>query len=53
VEQFKKLGILSVINLQTSGEHASCGPKLLDSGFTYNPNELMSHGIFFYNFAWD
>jgi protein tyrosine phosphatase domain-containing protein 1 len=53
VEQFHKLGIRSVINLQTSGEHASCGPKLLESGFTYDPNEFMRNDIFFYNFAWD
>ena len=52
VDQFQKLGIRSVINLQTSGEHASCGPKLLDTGFTYDPNEFMRNNIFFYNFAW-
>ena len=52
VEQFQKLGIKSVINLQTSGEHASCGPKLLTTGFTYDPSELMRNDIFFFNFAW-
>jgi protein tyrosine phosphatase domain-containing protein 1 len=52
VDQFKKLGLKSVINLQTSGEHASCGPKLLQTGFTYDPNEFMRNDIFFYNFAW-
>lgn len=52
LEHFKAQGIKSVINLQTPGEHASCGPKLKRSGFSYDPNELMKNGIFFYNFAW-
>ena len=28
-DQFKSLGIKSIINLQTPGEHASCGPNNL------------------------
>ena len=52
IEQFKAAGIKSIINLQTPGEHASCGPNLLKSSFTYDPNEFMSKDIFYYNFAW-
>ena len=52
IEQFKSMGIKSVINLQTPGEHASCGPKLDKSGFSYDPNDFMRNDIFFYNFAW-
>ena len=37
-------GIGSVINLQLPGEHAKCGPGLVSSGFTYQPEELMRHG---------
>ena len=45
--------IKSIINLQTPGEHASCGPNLQQAnGFTYDPNEFMSQDIFYYNFAW-
>ena len=35
-----------------SGEHASCGPNLHSSGFTYDPADFMKADIFFYNFAW-
>lgn len=52
IEEFKRQGIKSIINLQTAGEHASCGPKLHKSGFTYDPNDFMKNDIFFYNFAW-
>lgn len=34
------------------GEHASCGPPLHESGFTYDPSDFMKADIFFYNFAW-
>ena len=51
-EEFKKQGIKSIFNLQIPGEHASCGQKLEDSGFTYDPNDLMTNDIYFYNFAW-
>ena len=53
VEQFQAAGIKSIINLQTPGEHASCGPNLLlQSAFTYDPNDFMTRDIFYYNFAW-
>ena len=37
---------------QVPGEHASCGPRLEPSGFTYDPKEFMDAGVFFYNFGW-
>ena len=36
-------GIQSIINLQTPGEHASCGPPLDPSGFSYNPQTFMDN----------
>ena len=50
--QFNRLGIKSIVNLQMPGEHASCGPKLEPSGFTYDPNDFMKRNIFYYNFVW-
>lgn len=32
-----------MINLQMSGEHSSCGPGLNQSGFTYDPQQLMDN----------
>ncbi|KAL0811854.1 hypothetical protein ABMA28_009280 [Loxostege sticticalis] len=52
IQQFHSWGIRTVINLQTPGEHASCGPPLTKSGFTYDPNVFMSNDIYYYNFAW-
>ncbi|KAM3727148.1 Protein tyrosine phosphatase domain-containing protein [Dirofilaria immitis] len=52
IAQFQKANIRAVINLQMLGEHDSCGPELLPSGFTYNPEILMQNGIQFYNFVW-
>ncbi|KAK6109544.1 Dual specificity phosphatase catalytic domain family protein [Brugia pahangi] len=52
IAQFQKANICAVINLQMLGEHDSCGPELLPSGFTYNPEILMQNGIQFYNFVW-
>lgn len=45
-------GINAVINLQTPGEHAHCGPGLEESGFTYIPEYLMKNDIYFYNYRW-
>ncbi|KAM7404949.1 hypothetical protein PAMP_012248 [Pampus punctatissimus] len=46
-------GIKTVINLQISGEHASCGnPLEQESGFSYNPEVFMENNIYFYNFGW-
>eukprot|EP00095_Tigriopus_kingsejongensis_P006903 snap_masked-scaffold126_size328755-processed-gene-1.1 protein:Tk06903 transcript:snap_masked-scaffold126_size328755-processed-gene-1.1-mRNA-1 annotation:"protein tyrosine phosphatase domain-containing protein 1" len=52
IQQFKENNIKSIVNLQTPGEHASCGNKLEASGFTYEPSDFMKHDIYFYNFAW-
>ena len=52
INQFNKHGIKSIINLQMPGEHASCGPKLEPSGFTYDPNDFMKNKICHYNFVW-
>ncbi|KAM9854363.1 protein tyrosine phosphatase domain-containing protein 1 [Aulostomus maculatus] len=52
VEQFQRLNIRSVINMQIPGEHAHCGPPLdLESGFTYSPQIFMDNDIYFYNFG--
>ncbi|CAG2057065.1 unnamed protein product [Timema podura] len=45
-------GIQTVINLQESGEHASCGKPLEKSGFTYDPDIFMESSIYYYNFKW-
>ncbi|KAF7224610.1 protein tyrosine phosphatase domain-containing protein 1-like [Nothobranchius furzeri] len=52
VEQFQRLKIKSIINMQLPGEHAHCGPTLdPESGFTYLPQTFMDHNIYFYNFG--
>ncbi|KAJ8955323.1 hypothetical protein NQ318_003416 [Aromia moschata] len=43
IQQFESLGIKSIINLQCQREHASCGPPLESSGFSYDPNMFMQH----------
>ncbi|KAK7891469.1 hypothetical protein WMY93_023432 [Mugilogobius chulae] len=51
IEQFKRLNIRSIINMQQPGEHAHCGPPLdPSSGFTYSPQLFMDNQIYFYNF---
>uniref|UniRef100_A0A672H1U0 Protein tyrosine phosphatase domain-containing protein 1 n=1 Tax=Salarias fasciatus TaxID=181472 RepID=A0A672H1U0_SALFA len=52
IDQFHRLNIKSVINMQLPGEHAHCGPPLdPESGFSYSPQILMDNDIFFYNFG--
>ncbi|CAE1285895.1 PTPDC1 [Acanthosepion pharaonis] len=51
IQQFKDANIKTVINLQESGEHASCGPGLEASGFSYNPQDFMDKDIYVYNFS--
>ncbi|XP_076022376.1 protein tyrosine phosphatase domain-containing protein 1 [Genypterus blacodes] len=54
IDQFKRNCIKTVINLQTPGEHASCGnPLEPESGFSYRPEVLMENNIYFYNFGWN
>ncbi|XP_077575226.1 protein tyrosine phosphatase domain-containing protein 1 [Stigmatopora nigra] len=53
IEQFRRNGIKTVINLQIPGEHASCGnPLEPQSGFSYKPEVFMENNIYFYNFGW-
>ncbi|XP_035011824.1 protein tyrosine phosphatase domain-containing protein 1 [Hippoglossus stenolepis] len=52
IEQFQRLNIRSIVNMQFPGEHAHCGPPLNpESGFTYSPQIFMDNDIYFYNFA--
>ncbi|XP_034542021.1 protein tyrosine phosphatase domain-containing protein 1 [Notolabrus celidotus] len=52
IEQFQRLNIRSIINMQLPGEHAHCGPPLdPQSGFTYSPQIFMDNDIYFYNFG--
>ncbi|KAL0480326.1 tyrosine phosphatase domain-containing protein [Acrasis kona] len=51
--QFKKHKVFAIVNLQERGEHPHCGDgNLIESGFSYSPEEVMSHNINFYNFFW-
>jgi len=43
IAQFQGWSIKTIINLQTPGEHASCGDPLEESGFTYDPNIFMKN----------
>uniref|UniRef100_A0A665VYP8 Protein tyrosine phosphatase domain-containing protein 1 n=1 Tax=Echeneis naucrates TaxID=173247 RepID=A0A665VYP8_ECHNA len=53
IDQFRRAGIKTVINLQIPGEHASCGnPLEPQSGFSYRPEVFMENNIYFYNFGW-
>ncbi|XP_028405714.1 protein tyrosine phosphatase domain-containing protein 1-like [Dendronephthya gigantea] len=52
IQQFQRWNITAVINLQHLGEHANCGFGLEKSGFTYNPQDFMDNGIFFFNYIW-
>ncbi|XP_044207976.1 protein tyrosine phosphatase domain-containing protein 1 [Thunnus albacares] len=53
IDQFRRNGIKTVINLQIPGEHASCGnPLEPESGFSYHPEAFMENNIYFYNFGW-
>nr|XP_046250080.1 protein tyrosine phosphatase domain-containing protein 1 [Scatophagus argus] len=52
IEQFRRLNVRSIINMQLPGEHAHCGPPLdPESGFTYSPQIFMENDIYFYNFG--
>ncbi|XP_040008815.1 protein tyrosine phosphatase domain-containing protein 1 [Xiphias gladius] len=53
IDQFRRNGIKTVINLQIPGEHANCGnPLEPESGFSYRPEVFMENNIYFYNFGW-
>ncbi|XP_062277472.1 protein tyrosine phosphatase domain-containing protein 1 [Scomber scombrus] len=52
IDQFQRLNIKSIINMQIPGEHAHCGPPLdPESGFTYSPQIFMDNDVYFYNFG--
>ncbi|CAK5039578.1 unnamed protein product [Meloidogyne enterolobii] len=52
IEQFKKEKIKTLINLQCVNEHDFCGPQLIThTGFSYDPEILMSKQIYYYNFG--
>ncbi|XP_047428236.1 protein tyrosine phosphatase domain-containing protein 1 [Mugil cephalus] len=52
IDQFQRLNIRTIINMQLPGEHAHCGPPLdPESGFTYSPQTFMDNDIYFYNFG--
>ncbi|KAL6119172.1 ptpdc1 [Pungitius sinensis] len=53
IDQFRRCGIKTVINLQIPGEHANCGnPLEPESGFSYRPEVFMENNIYYYNFGW-
>ena len=48
IEQFKKLNIGLIVNLEKEGEHPFCGPnayKLTNSGYSYNPSNFSGNDI--------
>ena len=48
IEQFKKLNIGLIVNLEKEGEHPFCGPnayKLNNSGYSYNPSNFSGNDI--------
>lgn len=49
---FATSNILSIFNLQQSGEHVNCGDGIEEGGFSYNPEIFMDSGISYYNFGW-
>jgi hypothetical protein len=54
IDQFHKHGIGSIYNLEEPGEHPFCADGILvQSGFSYLPEEFYNHGIYFFNFGWE
>ena len=53
VDQFKKLGVVAVFNLQEPGEHPYCGDGIIPKiGYSYTPELLSNGGVAYYNFHW-
>ena len=44
--------LTAIINLQLPGEHAACGDGVHDGEFSYQQQQFMDGGVFFYNFGW-
>uniref|UniRef100_A0A915EDK0 Uncharacterized protein n=1 Tax=Ditylenchus dipsaci TaxID=166011 RepID=A0A915EDK0_9BILA len=51
INQLEEKGIKAIFNLQCYNEHSFCGPPLLSSGFTYDPEFFMKNKLYYYNFA--
>jgi protein tyrosine phosphatase domain-containing protein 1 len=48
------MNIGMIVNLQREGEHPYCGDKLdINSGFSYDPQKLISEDIKYRNFGWE
>lgn len=54
IEQFKRLNISLIVNVQREGEHPFCGPnkELEKSGFTYDPESFIREGIDVIHSGW-
>ena len=52
IKQFKTTNIGAIINCQELGEHPICGDGIVESGFSYSPEEFMNNNIYYYNFGW-
>jgi len=49
----KLLKVGAIFNLQEPGEHPNCGDGIdFNIGFSYDPHEFQSQGIYFFNFHW-
>ncbi|KAI9190421.1 hypothetical protein H9P43_001855 [Blastocladiella emersonii ATCC 22665] len=47
-------GIKCILNLQQPHEHPACGYGVLPAtGFSYDPEEWIRQGFFYYNFSWE
>lgn len=51
IRQFKEQRISAIFNLQANGEHPHCGDGIDEGGFSYQPEEFMNQGIFYYNYG--
>ena len=53
LQQLARLDFGMLLNLQEAGEHAHCGPGVLDSsGFSYHPETVMRAGIGVFHMCW-
>ncbi|KAI9221738.1 protein-tyrosine phosphatase-like protein [Blastocladiella britannica] len=54
VEEMRVRGVTSVINLQQLHEHPQCGYGVMPkTGFSYDPEEFIKAGFYFFNFSWE
>lgn len=53
ISAFKEKKIGAIFNLQSFGEHVSCGDGIEQtSGFSYLPETFIENNIKYYNFGW-